>query len=336
MKNEEENFIINHIKICEYLFEESDYWGAYIGATPIKEIYLWTTKVRPEGTPINLNLENWQPIWRLHDWELWFRVNVKDASEPFKIAMSWYNGTSYDLDISVDWNAPVRYSYKRKSPPIEIPMTAGNHYVKITPHNWITAGWAKVIGNSNYANWWNNDPDKLEFWLEWLPWYAFMKSETEVGDNFLEQAWIGAKSLVSMPNIFSLPSNISTVGHSFLACTRDSCISLKSMPDTFNLPQQITSVWNEFVAYTWNDCTSLESISSWFYIPQGITNAGDNFFTNTWNNCTSLTSSGLIKPLKFPYLKNTPEYYADDCFLGTCPITPDTPSPWRSVIIRRE
>lgn len=198
------------------------------------------------------------------------------------------------------------------------------------------AGWARCMGNSSYFNWWNDNPDKLEFWLEWLPWYAFMKSETEVGDNFLDQTWISAKSLVSMPNIFSLPNNISTVGNSFLACTRDSCISLKSMPDTFNLPQQITSVGNEFVAYTWNDCTSLESISSWFYIPQGITNAGDNFFTNTWNNCSSLTSSGLIKPLKFPNLKNTPEYYADDCFWGTCPITPDTPSPWRSVIVRRE
>ena len=311
---------------------------AYLGTNPIHEIYLWTTKVWPEGPEYNLNLENWKPIWRLHDWELWFRVNVKDASEPFKIAIGSTNWTSYDRDVSVDWAAPVRYHGDVSQEPLSVSLPAGKHYIKITPHGELTAGWARCMGIDEDAEELprNSDPSKLEFWLEWLPWYAFMESEDTVGDNFLDQAWIDAKSLVSMPNVFSLPSNISTVGNSFLACTRDSCISLKSMPDTFNLPQQITSVGNEFVAYTWNDCTSLESISSWFYIPQGITNAGDNFFTDTWNNCTSLTSSGLIKPLKFPNLKNTPEYYADECFWGTCPISPDSPAAWSSVMVRRE
>lgn len=97
-------------------------------------------KIWPEGDSINLNLENWKPIGRLHDWELWFRVNVKDASEPFKIAVGSASWDSYDWDVSVDWGSPVRYQWAPSETSIELPMSEGKHYVKVTPHNWVAAG----------------------------------------------------------------------------------------------------------------------------------------------------------------------------------------------------
>ena len=102
---------------------------AYVGSTPVKETYLWNTKVRPEKPEYNLDLNNGKPIWRLHDGELWFRVNVKDANEPFKIAMNGHDGTSYDCDISIDGTEPVRYRDNKSSTPISLPMTIWKHYV---------------------------------------------------------------------------------------------------------------------------------------------------------------------------------------------------------------
>lgn len=276
---------------------------AYVGSTPVKEIYHWETKVRPEEPKYNLDLNNGQPIWRLHDWELWFRVNVKDASEPFKIAVNGYGSASYDWDISIDWAEPVRYQGNRSTTsPIQIPMSEGKHYVKVTPHNWVTAGWARCLGNWGTTNCWNWNRDKLEFSLERLPWYAFMESERSVGDNFLKAIWFDCKTLTSTPS-------------------------------WFNLPQGITSVGNSFLEITWMNCDSLTSIPSGFNIPQGITSAGGQFLLATWMNCKALTSNPPAEPLNFPNL--TSYNYWFNCFGGSCPITPDTPAPWSSVMVHR-
>ena len=276
----------------------------YVGSTPVKEIYLWNTKVRPEDHKYNLDLNNGQPIWRLHDWELWFRVNVKDASEPFKIAMNGSNSAFYDWDISVDWAEPVRYYGGISDSQISLVIPKGKHYVKITPHGRLIPGWAAFMGNGEYNNLWNNDKNKLEFWLEWLPWYAFMARETKVG-------------------------------HSFLSKCRYGCTSLTSMPSWFNLPQGITSVESHFLEKCRSGCTSLTSMPSWFNIPQSIKNAEYFFLRMTWFNCTSLTSNSPAEPFNLPNLDNTSTRFADNCFWWSCPITPDTPTPWSSVMVHR-
>lgn len=275
---------------------------AYVGSTPVKEIYLWNTKVRPEEPKYNLDLNNGQPIWRLHDWELWYRVNVKDANEPFKIAVFGFWSGGYDWDISIDWAEPVRYHGSRSTIPISLSMSVGKHYVKITPHNWVVAGRAKCVGCEAVAYQYNTDPSKLEFWLERLPWYAFMKSETSVGDVFLHATWLGCTSLTSMPNWFSLPQGITSVGNYFLYCT-------------------------------WYNCGSLTSIPSWFKFPQGITSVGTDFLWRTWGGCFSLTSNYPAEPLVFPNVNWI--RYANGCFWEGCPVEPDTPAPWSSVMVHR-
>ena len=266
--------------------------GAHIGATPIKEIYLWTTKVRPEGTPINLNLENWQPIWRLHDWELWFRVNVKDASEPFKMAIGSTNWTSYDRDISVDWATPMRYHGDVSQESLSISLPAGKHYIKITPHGELTAGWARCIGINEDAEELprNSDSSKIEFWLERIPWYAFMKSEDTVGDNFLYYAFAYCTSLTSMPNWFSLPQNVTSVGDNFMLWTWSDCTEIRSIPGTFSIPEHIVSVWTDYLNFCWSSCSNLESIWEWFDIWSGIKNIWSGFLSTVRKSCTSLTS----------------------------------------------
>ena len=307
---------------------------AYIGSTPVKEIYLWNTKVRPEGPKYNLDLNNGQPIWRLHDWELWFRVNVKDASEPFKIAVNGSGSTSYDWDISIDGAEPIRKTGNRSTASIQLSMTIGKHYVKITPHNGVAAGWAKCMGSNNHdVCHWNNDRNKLEFWLERLPWYAFMESETSVGNFFLSLAWKLCTSLTSMPNWFGFPQGITSVGARFLSSTWTLCTSLTSIPSWFNLPQGITSVDDGFLSNTWASCTSLTSIPSWFNIPQGLTSIRNVALYWTWFNCKSLTSDLPAEPLNFPNV-SWPNY-ASNCFWGSCPISPDTPTPWSSVMVHR-
>lgn len=372
---------------------------AYVSSTPIKEIYLWNAKVRPEEPKYNLDLNNGQPIWRLHDGELWFRVNVKDASEPFKIATNGYLGTSYDWDISIDGNTPTRHRGGKSTTPIELPMTIGRHYIKITPHNWVVAGWARCMGNSGYNNWMHNyrntDPTKLEFGLERLPGYAFMETEDRIGNNFLyytwavcptitsmpawfnlpqwitsisdsflhgtwysctslnfiynwfnipqnitktgawflKNAWRGCVSLTSMPEGFNLPQGIVRISGGFLEETWEGCSSLTSMPSGFNIPQWITSGNTFFLRSTWNGCSSLASMPYWFNIPQGITSISHFCLITTWNDCSLLTSDFPDEPISFPNVSWTD--YARNCFWGSCPITPDTPAPWSSVMVHR-
>ena len=238
----------------------------------------------------------------MHDWELRFKVNVKETDKSFNIPINWHGGTSYDWDISIDWSAPVRYQGNKSSDFIGLNMSVGKHYVKISPHNWITAGWARCLGNWNAFSLWDANINRIEFSMERLPWYAFMKSENDVGDRFLESAWRGASSLISMPKWFSLPDGI-------------------------------TSLWDNFFDSTWSDCTSLTSIPDWFNIPQGITDAGYLFLSSTWDNCTSLTSNHPAKPLMFPNFESSS--YWSYCFWWTCPIEPDTPAPGSSVMIKR-
>ena len=305
----------------------------HIGSTPVKEIYHWETKVRPGDPWYNLDLDNGQPIGRMNDWELWFRVNVKDANEPFKIAVNGMGSTSYDWDISIDGAVPIRHQGSKSTTSIQLPMAIGKHYVKVTPHNGMVAGWARCIGNGEDANHWNNDRNKLEFWLERLPWYAFMESETVVWGGLLAVAWKLCYSLTSMPAWFNLPQGITSVGDYFLSSTWTLCTSLTSIPEGFNIPQNITSVGKQFLSNTWSSCTSLTSIPSWFKFPQGITSVGGVFLYWTWYNCTSLTWSHPAEPLSFPNLTSSDYWWS--CFWGTCPITPDTPTPWSSVMVHR-
>ena len=305
----------------------------YVGSTKIKEVYHWNTKVRPEGPGYNLDLENWQPIGRMNDWELWFRVNVKDASEPFKIAVNGYTGASYDWDISVDGNTPTRYKGSRSTTSIELPMTIGKHYVKITPHNWVMVGWARCMGNGSYNNYRNTDPTKLEFGLERLPWYAFIYAGDNTGIKILYYAWAKCPTITSMPAWFNLPQGVTKVWPEFLSGTWQGCTSLKFIYDWFNLPQDITETDIKFLDSTWRDCTSLTSIPSWFKFPWGLTKVKFAFANFTWFNCTSLTSDSPAEPLTFPNVKSG--IYAMNCFWGTCSISPDNPTPWSSVIIKR-
>lgn len=429
----------------------------HIGSTPVKEIYLWDTKVRPEGPWYNLDLNNGQPIWRLHDGELWFRVNVKDASEPFKIAVNGYADTTYDWDISIDGTEPVRYYGAVSDNSINLVITAGKHYVKISPHNWITAGWARCMGNNGNGNSWNSDINKLEFGLERLPGFAFMDLNGSIGDGFLRDFWNNCHTLVAMPNEFSLPADAKTAGEEFLSYTWASCINLKTIPNGFNIPTTITSVGDNFLLRTWSwcsnlekmpdgftlpihisdigtafceatwldcvglqkmpegfqlpqgltrtqgaflyetwrNCTSLQSMPEGFTTPQSLTEVDVNFLGWTWNNCaslrkmpdsfntpqnltrarggfmhecwtgcslleslpanfrfpstltetgwgffeeacidcSSLTSNSPATPLVFPTTTETG--FWEDCFWGSCPITPDTPTPWSSVMVHR-
>ena len=328
----------------------------FLNGKKLEEVWYGGKKVRP--------LNNSKPIWRMHDWELWFRVNVKDPNEPFKIAVNGYGGTSYDWDISIDWQIPVRYQGSKSKIPIQLSMSVGKHYVKITPHNWAVAGWARCLGNWWMTNYWNWYKNKLEFWLERLPWYAFMQDETEVGDYFLSYAWSLCSSLTSMPTGFNLPQGITSVGNKFLYYAWVACTSLTFMPAGFNIPQGITSVGNEFLSLTWYNCTSLTSMPAGFNIPQGITSVGNSFLSGAWRGCSSLTSmpAGFNIPqgitrignsflsgawvgcssltsnspaesLNFPNISSY--YYWNNCFGWSCPITPDTPTPWSSVMIRR-
>lgn len=368
----------------------------FLNGKKLEEIWYGGKKVRPEWLDYNLDLNNSKPIWRMHDWELWFRVHVKDPNEPFKIAVNWYDSTSYDWDISVDWATPVRYQGSRSTTPIQLSMSVGKHYVKITPHSWKHVGWAMCIGNWSGTNYWNKDANKLEFWLEWIPWYAFVKSLGKYNDYFLYYAFYNSDSLTSMPNglsfpksikevnmflyntwylcdwltsipsWFTLPQTIEHLGSSFLGsawsgCTKltsiwewftlplkakwcyssflgwtwSDCRSLISMPNSFNLPQGITIVSDLFLAYTRSGCTSLKSMPSEFALPKKIEKnfGGFRFLKSTRNDCKNLTSGHPAKPLEFPDIKSSE--YGGDCFWWSCPITPDTPTPWSSVMIRR-
>ena len=305
----------------------------YVGTTKIKEVYHWETKVRPGDPWYNLDLDNGQPIGRMNDWELWFRVNVKDANEPFKIAVNGYTGTPYDWDVSVDGNAPTRYKGSKSTTPIELQMPVGKHYVKIVPHNWVMVGRARCIGNGSYNNYRNTDPTKLEFGLEWLPWYAFMMGESDVAMRFLYYTWGKCTTITSMPAWFNLPQGITKVGNEFLSGTWQGCTSLKFIYDWFNLPQDITETEIKFLDSTWRDCTSLTSIPSSFKFPQGITKVKFAFANFTWFNCKLLTSDSPAEPLVFPNVRIG--IYASNCFWGSCPISPDTPTPWSSVMIKR-
>ena len=316
--------------------------GAYIWNERINSIYVWGHKVWPKRLILkyNLDLENGQPIGRMHDWELRFRVNVKDANEPFKIAVNWYGGTSYDRDISVDWAAPVRYQGGKSETPIQLSMPIGKHYVKITPHGLVKAGWARCLWNQFSDNLWNDDLNKLSFSLERLPWYSFMESENNVGDWFLSLAWQSCPSLISMPNWFDLPQNITILGNWFLASTWLGCTSLTSFPEWFNLPQSIRSIWNNFLQFTWKGCSSLSSLPKVFDIPQMILNIWYGFMNSTWEDCASLTLDSLSGPgaipypLRFPNIEFSSDYWWS-CFWWTCPIEPDDPKPWDNVMIKR-
>lgn len=337
---------------------------AYIGSTPVKEIYHWNTKVRPEKPEYNLDLENWKPIGRMNDWELWFRVNVKDASEPFKIAVNGYNGISYDWDISIDGAVPIRKTGNRSTTTISLPMSVGKHYVKVTPHNGVVAGWARCMGNGGWTNFWNNDRSKITVSLEWLPWYAFMIGEAEVGHEFLRSFRTNCASLISMPHGFNLPKGITSVKDKFLFACRAGCAALTIIPEGFNIPQALTSVNNYFISSCWYNCVSLKTIPDEFNIPQGVTSVGFGFLTNCRNgcrlltsipdkfnipqgitsvgdgflsycrhDCRSLTSNSPAKPLRFPNVSGN--NFGNSCFWWTCPIIPDTPTPGSSVMIRR-
>lgn len=365
------------------------------GQKKVKEVWYGDKKVWPSEPSINLDPNSDQPIGRMHDGELWFRVNVKDPNEKFKIAVNGYNGQSYDWDISVDWSPAIRKQGNKSTLPIQIHMPRWKHIVKVTPHNGVTAWWARCLGNGTSSNFWNSNQNKLEFSLEWLPWYAFMESETKVGDDFLRQTWSQCPTLVSLPNWFNLPQGVTSVDENFLYGAWEYCVFLTSIPNWFNIPQGITSVGTHFLGYTWRncrslrfmpnwfnlpqgitsvgthflfstwsncksltsmpnwfnipqgvtsvelnfcstawiDCTSLISMPSWFNIPQGFTKVGRNFFNNTWRWCSSLTSDSPAEPINFPNVNWT--NYASYCFWTTCPITPDSPTPWSSVMIKR-
>lgn len=171
----------------------------------------------------------------------------------------------------MDGNTPTRYKGSKSTTPIELQISVGKHYVKIVPHNWVMVGRARCIGNGSYNNYRNTDLTKLEFGLEWLPWYAFMMGEMDVGLKFLY--------------------------------------------------------------YTWAKCTTITSMPAWFNLPQGITRVKFVFANFTRFNCTSLTSDSPAEPLTFPNVKSG--IYASNCFWGSCPISPDAPAPWSSVMIKR-
>lgn len=262
----------------------------YVGSTKIKEVYHCETKVRPEGPWYNLDLENGQPIWRLHDWELWFRVNMKSWPWVFPIPVNWWDGASFDRDVSIDWKEPVRYSWSKGNSAQSIYMPAGKHYIKITPHGELTVGWADCIGNGPSTEiGWANNLSHIEWWLEWIPLYAFAKN-IEATDNVLSFAFNRSASLTSMPNAISMPKGKTKVATNFMVWAWNDSRNITTAPDTFTLPQEITEVWDSFMLRAFMNCSWLESLGDSFNLPQNITKAGKNFLSEAFSECISLTS----------------------------------------------
>ena len=156
-----------------------------------------------------------------------------------------------------------------------------------------------------------------------------------VGDYFLHLCWYNCTSLSSMPAGFNLPTGITTVGDGFLEGCWFGCTSLTSMPSGFNLPTGITSVGSNFLVGCWYNCTSLTSMPVGFNLPTGITSVGDSFLEGCWYNCTLLKADGYTEDIAFPNVTGT-RYYATNAFGGTCPITPNSPTPGSSVAVNRE
>ena len=67
---------------------------------------------------------------------------------------------------------------------------------------------------------------------------------------------------------------------------------------------------------------------SWFNIPNWITTVWIYFLRYTWHSCTLLTSNSPSENIDF-------DYAGTDTFAGSCPITPDSPTAWSSVAVKR-
>lgn len=183
---------------------------------------------------------------------------------------------------------------------------------------------------------------------------------TTIWDDFMQSMFMYCRHLTHIPEWFNLPQDVTNVGNNFCASTLDSCPNLTTLPESFNIPQWIitiwgsfmqnmfsyswfthlpaafnipqgiTTVWTQFLSSTFEWCTSLAYMPSWFSIPPNIDTIWDYFMAYAWSGCTSLTSNSPTISLDFPNVAWTS--YAEECFLN-CPITPNTPAPWETVLI---
>lgn len=316
----------------------------------LEEVWYWWKKVRP--------------IWpqpRMHDWELWFWVNVKVDGAVFSIpTLSLFYSADYDWDISVDGGDPIRARRIVNWSQVFIDLTRWEHLIKITPHNEITVWWAKSMGSAYNASW-STNINALEFKLLYLPLFAFQGVL-----NGAISMWIylfkDCTTLISTPIEIKFPDGLSKTPGALFNSARRWCRYLKEINTKLTFPTPITSVGDNAFYSAWDDCFRLVSASINLDFWGTVKKFGDSFLNNAFANCHSLesisnnfsfdeqasywafafyqmftnckklSSNEPSSLLTFP--KDVWEHSLRNCFYWT-QIQPTQPSPWSSVAIKR-
>lgn len=272
------------------------------GQKKVKEVWYGDKKVWPSDTEYNLDLENDLPIGRLHDGELWFKVDT--LWYPMILPVHWAWGTTYDWDISVDWKEPQRFQWVHGGPGISIPLKRWKHYVKITPHNWVHAWWARCLWYGDWSTTAKWGKRFTVYNLQFLPWYAFMESETEVWDFFCQYLFRYSPNITKAPYKMSLPEWITTVWNSFLKGIFSACWDLKEIPESFKIPNQIIHVWNEFLMKAFSFTSSVDIWFSADILPQNIETIWYSFLEDAWlSNHKAKFHEGFNLPQKITDFK---------------------------------
>ena len=159
---------------------------------------------------------------------------------------------------------------------------------------------------------------------------------TVFGNSFCRNMFLSCLNLTILPDNFNLPQTINYVaGGNFCTSMFQSCSSLTKLPTNFSLKLSITFCGSGFCSLMFSGCSLLSSINSNFELPNIVTLVGASFMNNAFQNCTNLTSDSPSENLAFPPNPTSTSAYAVGCFGGTCPITPDSPTPLSSVPIKR-
>lgn len=157
----------------------------------------------------------------------------------------------------------------------------------ITPN--MTRTPAQILGPAPIQEWKSTFcycPELVE-----APLFKGWEDVVYMGDSALSGMFSGCTGLTELPDGFTLPQSVVTVGTGFAYFMFSECSHLKTLPNGFNLPQSIVgAVGGNFARNIFGDCSDLESLPEGFNLPQGITHAGEYFTTFMFRNCTSLTT----------------------------------------------